>query len=157
MKHVFQTHMGQELDKTYVGHKWGVGGMHGVCQSCQPGWRGIKRAIGLTGSPGGEHQTRRAIPSPLHLPDTRRRFGEQMQRGGWGGSWWGGWGGFEWRVLARARRLASVCPRHLPLRLLCSIFTSSLPGMKSNPQHPFPPILSFPLNYNLSQKYLGKN
>ena len=77
MKHVFQPHMGQGLDKTYVGHKWGVGGMHGACQFCQAGWRGIKRAIGLTGSPGGEHQTRRAIPNLPHLPDTSRggRYG----------------------------------------------------------------------------------
>ena len=46
-----------------------------------------------------------------------------------------------------------------PPLLLRSIFTSSLPGMKSNPRHPFPSILSFRLNYNLSKKcckLLGK-
>ena len=63
----------QGMDESYVGHKWGMGGMHGVCQG-MPGVGGIKRAIGLTGSLGGEHQTRRAIPSPLHLLDTRHRF-----------------------------------------------------------------------------------
>ena len=72
------------MDESHVGHKWGMGGMHGVyegaCMGYARGWGGgIKRAIGLTGSPGGEHfspggehQTRRAIPSnPLHLLSCR--------------------------------------------------------------------------------------
>ena len=53
--------------------------MHGVCQSCQAGWRGIKRAIGLTGSPGEEHQTRRAIAVDEEVDEWMHMVDEEVE------------------------------------------------------------------------------
>ena len=47
-------------------------GVHGrVCQHMQGLGGGIKGAIGLTASPGGEHQTRRASRNHRNLRDTK--------------------------------------------------------------------------------------
>ena len=53
------------------GHAWGL--------PVLPGWRGIKRAIGLTGSPGEEHQTRRAIAVDEEVDEWMHMVDEEVE------------------------------------------------------------------------------